>query len=131
MTAPPIDSRVLAGLDLLGRSGALSTQIRYSDDPEPVVWIVVVEWNLDRRGHPVRQGKPGKSSHEAAAGLTPAVAVMRLLEQAFNGGTCVHCERPSGVSDDWTNTMLLPDLICWYVYDPKLATFRRSCEGDA
>lgn len=61
---------------------------------------------------------------------TTTKAVLRLLEQVVDGGRCTHCRRPTGVSEDWTATLPLEETFCWYVFDPELETFRRSCEGD-
>jgi hypothetical protein len=111
----PDDPRFLACVDFLGRTGAASFQIRYSDDEQPVVWMAVGEW---------AQG------HECAAGLTPLSAVVRLVEQVGDGGMCAHCGRASGVSTDWAHEQPLDQLICWHVYDPETRKFRRSCEGE-
>lgn len=110
------DPRFTAAIDLIGRTGARGLQIRYSDDEQPIVWMAVI-------GH--------RDGHEAAAGLDPLTAVMRLLDEVVDGGRCVHCRRVSGVSDDWTREQPLAEQICWYVYDPELQRFRRSCEGEA
>jgi hypothetical protein len=121
------DPRFLALVDVVRRTGAKEFQIRYSDDEEPTVWMAVVGWDLDRNGRPVAKG--GRRRHEAAAGMTPLAAIGRLAERIMDGGECAHCHRPTAVSDDWTSTMPLEEHICWFVYDPELKTFRRSCEG--
>lgn len=110
------DPRLTAGVELLGRTGASSFQLRYSDDEEPVIWMAGAEW---------RQG------FECAAATSPLRAVLRLLDRVIDGGKCVHCQRPTGVTDDFSVTMPVNEVFCWYVYDPELKTFRRSCEGDA
>jgi hypothetical protein len=85
-------------------------------------------------GHKMRKGRPvsvGKINHyETAAAMDPLTACYRLAEQLFDGGTCTHCQRPTGITDDWEAKLPLSDRICWYVYDPENKTFRRSCEGD-
>lgn len=111
----PDDPRFHAAVDLLGRSGAETFQIRYSDDPEPVVWVVDAKW---------------KAGRECAGALNPLDAILRLLEQVMDGGLCTHCHRPTGVCDDWTQEMPMTEVVCWYMYDPEMQTFRRGCEGD-
>ena len=71
-----------------------------------------------------------KGGHEAAGAMTPLEAVLRLLDELVDGGTCTHCRRPTGVSDDWTHAVPLAEHICWYVFDPELRVFRRGWEGD-
>jgi hypothetical protein len=34
---------------LVRRTGAKATQVRYSDDEQPVIWMAVVEWRVDVR----------------------------------------------------------------------------------
>lgn len=111
----PQDPRLLAGLDLLGRTGAKNVSLGYQDDVKPLVWVAVATW---------------PKGAEAAGALDPLTALMRLLELAMDGGTCAHCGRVSGVSDDWQNEMPLNEVVCWYIYDPENQTFRRSCEGE-
>lgn len=121
------DPRFTALVDLIRRSGAAEFQIRYDDEQRPIVWVAVA-------GHKMRNGRPvsvGKINHyETAAGMDPLIACYRLAETLFDGGHCVHCQRPTGITDDWTAALPLPEHICWYVYDPENQTFRRSCEGD-
>ena len=109
----PEDPRFLATVDLIRRTGAKEFQIRYSDDEAPMIWLAAAGF----RGH-----------WEAAAALNPVTAVWRLAETLMDGGQCRHCNRPTGVSDDWTGSMPLERIICWYRYDPELKKFRRSCE---
>jgi hypothetical protein len=61
-----------------------------------------------------------RSGRRAAtgAGMTPAQAAMRLLDQVVDGGLCAHCGRPTGVTDQ-TSDMPLAMLLCWYVFDPE------------
>lgn len=113
---------------MLGRTGATSFQIRYDDEQDPLVWVAVGEWAAKRL--PPADPTATGTVHECAAGMDPLRTVLRLLDQVIDGGTCVHCGKPTGVSDDFANPMPLPDVICWYIFDPELATFRRGCEGD-
>lgn len=109
------DKRLLACIDLIGRTGAEGFQMRFSDEPDPVIWIAVAEW---------------KQIHECGSGLNPLVAATRLIERAINGGLCAHCGKTCGASFDWERKQPLDDFICWFVYDPETAKFRRSCEGE-
>ena len=108
--------RLTAGIDLLRRCGALSFRIGFSpeEDGRPIVWYAVAEW---------------AHGADAAAALIPERAVLRLCEQVIDGGRCRHCGRPTVFTPDSDTTIL--DLAgCVYAWDPELATFRRSCEGD-
>ncbi len=40
----PEDPRFTACLDLLQRSGVTELQVRYSDDEDPVLWLVYGKW---------------------------------------------------------------------------------------
>lgn len=119
MTEPPRDAEMEAKLaacvDLARRTGSGTFELRYSDDQEPVVWMAIGKWG---------------EQFETAAAMNPLRAAIRLLEIVIDGGICKHCERPSGVSDDWSQAMPLEDHVCWYVYDPETERFRRGCEGD-
>ena len=117
MTA--VDERLTACIDMIGRTGAVSTQIRYSDDEQPTVWFVVAEHQTQR----------GFKHYEMGAALTPDQAAFRCLEALVDGGMCKHCERPTGITFDLTE-QLAERLVCWYQYDPELNVFRSSCEGD-
>jgi hypothetical protein len=111
------DPRLIAAVDLIGRTGAKSFAIRYSDDEQPVVWSAVADY--------------GDGRAEAAGALHPLVAVLRLAELLIDGGTCTHCGRPTGVHTDRVpESMPLDQFVCWYQFDPELSTFRRGCEGD-
>jgi len=117
MNAPHEDPRFAAAIALIGRTGAKSTQIRYSDDEQPVVWMAVAEYPRGR--------------WDAAAGRDPLTAVLRLCETLMDGGTCAHCGRPTGFdADDQDFDQLGTDaIICWTQWDPELKTFRRHCKG--
>jgi hypothetical protein len=110
------DPRFKASLHFIRRTGATSISIRFQDDDEPVVWMVVASYPEDR--------------HEVDAALTPLRAVLRLCERLADGGHCNHCKRPAGLDPDTYETMPLNDLVCWYQFDPELAVFRRGCEGE-
>lgn len=116
-TADPMqDPRFKAALDLIGRTGADEFQIRYSDEDEPVIWMAYASYK--------------EKGGEVAASLNPVIAVLRLAETLVDGGTCVHCKKPSGLDVDSIDVMPADEFICWYQFDPELKTFRRGCEGD-
>ena len=110
---PMYEGKLVAAADLVGRTGAAEYQIRYSDDEEPTVWFAVSKY------------KDGR--WETAAGHEPLEAALRLVERLVDGGMCTHCRRPSALNADDDETFL-DKALCWYLYDPELRTFRRSCE---
>jgi hypothetical protein len=103
-----LDPKFMAGVALIGRTGAKNFRVGYSDpdDGEPTVWYAAAGSDL---------------GGEAGAALDPVKAVMRLCEQLIDGGTCTHCHQLTIFDDN-------PGVYAW---DPELATFRRGCEGDA
>ena len=96
------------------RTGCHQFVIRYCDEDQPVVWLALGRWGR---------------SWQVAAALHPVAAVFALCDQVIDGGACTHCHRPTGFAPD-LDTMPLDTLVCWYQYDPELATFRRGCAGD-
>lgn len=119
------DPRFTAALDMIGRTGARTCQIRFQDDEEPTVWIALGEYGVDENDIPIPKG--GKTVYKLGAGLHPLVAVLNLLDETIDGGMCTHCHKPSGVTSEIV-TMPLDGLICWYQFDPELNVFRRGCE---
>lgn len=114
---PSIDPDLLiAAMEMIGRTGAEGIQVRYSDDPEPVVWMAIAGF---KDGH-----------YSCSAGITPLQAILKLCDELIDGGICRHCHKPTGVLIDH-NAGNMPKVICWYTYDPELKTFRRGCEGEA
>jgi hypothetical protein len=111
------DPFFFAIVDMIGRTGAKEFGLRFQDDEKPVIWMAIASFDRD-----------GENIYEAAGALTPALAAFRLCELLMDGAECLHCHRPTGISNDFDH-MPLEDRICWYQYDPELATFRRACEG--
>jgi hypothetical protein len=107
------EGRLLASMDLICRTGAAESQLRYSDDEQPCVWLAVAKY---------RDGR-----WETAAGHEPVEAALRLAELLVDGGQCTHCKRPTALEAGDAATFL-DKALCWYIYDPELKTFRRSCE---
>ena len=127
----PNDPRFAAAAKLIGRTGARSFEIRYDEGEtkkQPTVWMAIGEWSI-KNGRPVAKG--GEQRFEAAAGMDPLTAVLRLLDEMIDGGQCTHCDRPTGITDHWQTPMPLSDSVCWYTWDPELEEYRRSCEGAA
>lgn len=117
LTAADADDPLLvAAIDMIGKSGGKSFQIRYDEEQDPTVWVAVAE---------LRSG-----AWECAGGKTPAQAAVRLLAEMFDGGQCAHCGRAAGVTEDWRSDMPLADVVCWWIFDPETGRFRRSCEGE-
>ena len=117
------DGKFAAAVDMIGRTGANEFQIRFCEEEEPIVWIAAAHW-------PSRNGII--SEHwDAAAGMSPWLALLRLCEATVDGGTCIHCNKPTSIDDKPADVALAATeaYICWYRYDPELNTFRRSCEG--
>jgi hypothetical protein len=127
MTSGPeeelIEGKFTAALDLLGRTGVDEFTIRFCEEEEPTVWMAVAHW-------PERPGLVIDHS-DATGALTPWLAVLRLCEAAVDGGTCIHCHKPTGIDDKPADELdkVTEAFICWYRYDPEMKTFRRSCEG--
>lgn len=115
------DPRLPAAVALLGRTGATEYRTGYSDPEqgEPVVWWAAVRY--------------GNSKAEAAAAMNPLDATLRLCEQLIDGGQCTHCGHLTafGRKDPADDKELKGLGLCVYGWDPELATFRRSCAGDA
>jgi hypothetical protein len=114
---PPIDDISHAIIGWLPRLGVQQVQIRYSDEDLPVVWMAVAVTPVGM---------------DAAAGLNPNTALRRLAEQLVDGGTCTHCHCPTMIDFDFANARTRFNIrtnppVCWYVHDPELNTFRRSC----
>lgn len=113
MTVPTeVDPRLLAAVELIGRTGAEQFQLRYCEEEQPVVWVAAAQW----QGH-----------WEVGASTNPVRAVFRLCDQVIDGGLCTHCHKPTGFATDFGD-MPLPQAVCWYQWDPELETFRRGCE---
>lgn len=127
---PEQEERTHAALDMVRRTGATSTDIRWSDDQQPVVWMAVSTHYIDPVTHmPTAGPRTGVAHHQVAAALDPLTALLRLCEQLMDGGMCAHCHRPTGFEPTDTGTMPLADTFCWTQYDPELKTYRRGCEG--
>lgn len=118
---PEQQHKLSAAVAMIGRCGASSVQIRWSDDEDPIVWFVVAQFD--------------EGVWETAAGRDPIEAALRCAEQLVDGAACAHCERPTALDTDWespvTSVANRAGLdLCAYVYDPERRTFRRSCEGE-
>lgn len=74
-------------------------QIRFVDDPEPVIWCCVTTHYLDEAGMPTNDTN-NRLVVEAAAGWTVGIALKRLAETLIDGGQCRHCGRRSALVND-------------------------------
>lgn len=111
------DPRFTAAVDLIGRTGADSFQIRYSDDEKPVIWMAVASYKVSDT----------EERSEVDASLHPVRAVLRLAERLVDGGICQHCKRPAGLDPDSIDKMPMDELVCWYQFDPSTAKFVKGC----
>lgn len=125
MTDPPLSERALAAVEVVRRTGAESFQIRYSDDEEPVVWIAVATYHINREGRVVKHGSRRVS--EAAAAIQPDEAIYRLAERIVDGGQCAHCKRPAAFNPNVANEPL-GDVFCWWTWDPETNTYSQACQ---
>jgi hypothetical protein len=125
MSDPPLSERALAAIDVVRRTGADQFQIRYSDDEQPVVWMAVVGWRVNKDGVPAPHG--AGRAFEAAAAVQPDWAIYRLAEQIVDGGTCAHCGRPTGFNPDVAHEPL-EAIICWWTWDPETSTYVQACQ---
>lgn len=106
------NDRFNAVVEMVGRTGASSFQIRFQDDEQPCVWMAVAIYDDDR--------------FDVGAGIDPYHAVCRLLDQLVDGGVCTHCQRPTGFSPD-PDHLPMGDYVCWYQYDPSTKKIVRGC----
>jgi hypothetical protein len=106
-------ARFVAGVDLVGRTGASDFSVRCSDDVEPSVILCVATYP--------------DGAWEVGAGGTPGIALVGLLERLLDGGRCTHCGRPSGFEPESLDAMPMNTQVCWTQWDPELATYRRAC----
>ena len=122
--------KFLAAVKMIERTGAKSFRIGFTPDEDgpPTVWYAVAVWEGPTAGgFKVK----GRERAEAAGAMNPEDAVLRLAEAIIDGGECVHCHRLTILVTDLADTsQMLDDMGCVYAWDPELATFRRSCEGD-
>lgn len=125
MSEPPaLSERALAAVDVIRRTGAQSFQIRYSDDEQPVIWMAVVTWRINKDGIPAKHGAHRAS--EAAAALAPDSAIYRLANQIIDGGQCAHCGRPAAFNEDVDHEPM-GDVLCWWTWDPETSRYVQAC----
>lgn len=127
----------MAGLNLLSRTGAGAIQIRCSDDDEPVVWMIVVQYrnSIENLVAVASNGSsPPEYFYETACGQGPIEAVMRLCSEVLAGSTCSFCDRE--VRFEVLNTVdvvaasqpLDPDT-CVVAWDNSQSQFLPSCRS--
>ncbi len=119
------DPRLNAAADMIRRTGAKSLQLRISDDPEPDVYIAIVEHLIGEDNRPVPEG--GVQHFETGSGLTPLSAALRLCERLIDGGVCAHCGKLTRFNE-FSRPQPPNDALCWNEWDPGSGAFRRGCE---
>lgn len=131
--ASPLEPKFLAALDLIRRTGAQSVAVRYSDDNEPVIWMVVAEHFVDRRGLPTSgKSEPVKKVHHTVgAGLNVLRAAMVCAESMIDGGVCAHCAKPTAFDTDGDLPLNAIPWACVIRYDPFTDRFNNDCGGRA
>lgn len=130
------DRRLVAGVDMLRRTGAADMQIRVDEEQEPPVWIAVARYRVGPEGRPRATGEVNGT--EVAAGMDPVEAVMRLCERMIDGSVCGHCGKPTVFHAEIADEAAARSgpagpalaLFCAYTWDPELAVIRRGCEGE-
>jgi hypothetical protein len=106
------DPRMGAAVRMIGRTGADDFQIRFCEEEMPVVWMALASWD---------------GQWNIGSAFTPLRAVFRLCDLVIDGGKCVHCQRPTGFTEDF-EPMPAQQMVCWYQWDPETKEYRRSCE---
>jgi hypothetical protein len=132
---PDVEDLIVAATGLVGRTGAMSFQIRYCDEDQPVVWMAIAEFE----GTPTYSEKVPEADtsyvrelnkYQVAAGMSPMAAVFNLLEKLIDGGRCNWCKRPTGIAYPGEDeSMPLEATVCWYKYNRKAKEFKRGCES--
>lgn len=112
--------KLYAAIKFLKELGAKKVQLRYYDDDDPAVWVVVALFSKGRRSQYAKA--------EISAAVTPTAAALLLCEKLSDAIPCPHCKKRMAFEPDLLSRMPLPSILCWYQYDPELKTYRRGCE---
>lgn len=121
-----LNPKFIGAIDAIRRTGAVEVQVRYSDDQEPLAWLVIAGHLRDARGLPVgRNREPAVPVWMVGGGLSATEAAVRCAEQIVDGGQCAHCGRPTALDAD--GDLNLPGF-CMMFWDPASATFKQQCE---
>lgn len=134
----PTDDITIAAIDMVRRTGCLNLEFRQSDPDKPkkgdhrfpIAYLALAYYNT-KDGLPQPANVKGKPVYIVGAGPTPTAAILHLLETIVDGGTCIHCSRPTGFEPEDIDTMPLDSLFCWLQYDPETKLFRPGCGGAA
>jgi hypothetical protein len=81
--SPEHEERLLAAIDLIGRTGAHSFEVGFDDDQTPTTWWAQARYS----------GRLMFTDDEP----DPLHAVEQLLLRIVNGGRCTHCRRTTTV----------------------------------
>lgn len=111
------DPRYTGIFDLLGRTGAASVEVRYSEGEKPgdkTCWLAIAEYSGDR--------------WDCAGATGPLGALIRLAEQLVDGGTCTWCQRPTSFLPelDPGDTLMMDAMTCAFRWTSK--GYVRTCE---
>jgi hypothetical protein len=113
-----VSDKVMAAIDLIGRTGAKWMQIRFSEDEEPVVWIAVAGYTERGVDGPMQVG----------AGLDAESAYMALCGALIDGGQCKHCGHRTAFADGPERGLSLGN-VCRTEWDPEKKKYTQSCGG--
>jgi len=111
-----VSKKLAAGMEVIGRTGAEFTQVRFCDEDEPTLWMAYARYP--------------DGGQQVAAALDLEEAVMRLCAQLINGGSCRHCHRGTGFTPRGLTTAVL-DLsdICLTFWDDDAQAFTQACRA--
>lgn len=112
--------KLLATISFLRSLGAKTVQVRYSDDEDPDIWIILAKFD----GH----NRYKIDGVEVDAGLDPLSASVRLCERIIDGHKCRYCNKVIALEVDSLAKLPFDQAICWYQWDPELKIIRRGCE---
>lgn len=110
---------LIAALELIGRTGALSVTIGYDEDaPEDtpadaMIWYAECVYGTDKIG---RYGK-----------TSPITAAVTLARRLINGGVCTHCGRICSVATDVGPSSWRTTSFCTWRYDSEKRSYLRGC----
>lgn len=102
---PEDTERLIAAVEMIGRTGATGYEVGFDDDTTPTTWWAQAFYRGARKAV---DGHPG-----------PVAATEDLLRRLVSGGQCVHCRRATTLG-----ATALPGR-CAYVR--RGATYLRSC----
>jgi hypothetical protein len=125
--AHEVKAKLAAASSLVGRTGARSFTLRYSEPDEeedgPTVWIAIAAF-----------GREDEEIHSVAGALDPLSAMIRLLDELIDGGTCGKCGKATSFwQHEDPDMTAVPRVIegrpvCWFTWDAASEKFLRDCD---